>query len=139
MVLFLKFQMSNKYWDKKCDFYDKYLTKDGQENDLRWPELKFSTRQNSLELEHGRISPKSRNSATRYEYSNTSCREGSFFENLNWWSIVRYILWKFYGQFYPNVQGGECFFIRRVSTLFIQFKFSQLHLPQPNCEYGTGV
>ena len=51
MVLFLKIPVPNKYWDRKCDFHDKYLTRDGQENDLVWPRLKFSTRQNSMELE----------------------------------------------------------------------------------------
>ena len=51
MVLFLKIQAPNENWDKKCDFLDKYLTRDGQEIDLSWPGLKFSTRQNSVELE----------------------------------------------------------------------------------------
>ena len=80
MVLFLKIPVPNKYWDRKCDFHDKYLTRDGQENDLVWPPLKFSTRRNSMELEqlghlniltiHSSLSPPS---GKKWPHWNTDC------------------------------------------------------------------
>ena len=47
------FENSSAEWKlgKKCGVLDKYLTWDGQEIDLSWPGLNFSTRRNAMELE----------------------------------------------------------------------------------------
>ena len=75
MVLFLKILAPNKYWDKKCDFHDKYLTRDGQEMTfhdfgLSFRHVKIPLNQSSSVIS---IFPLSLPYGQTESYSNTDC------------------------------------------------------------------